>query len=150
MARTRHGSFVARRIAIATAAVALLGVGASSALAGAGFEAPVITAFSARVSPCDESDFRCMDVSWTARDPGSSQLLYDLVVEHAGGRVTYAGGGSFRPGRTLRASLVPRTRPLCGGYLLTLTVRNDAEILTSRVRSLTRRTDCVATDTRRK
>jgi len=149
MAPTPIGAF-ARRIAVLTAALALLGLGASAGLADTGFEAPVITAFSARVSSCDESDFGCMEVSWTARDPGSSQLLYDLVVEHAGGRVSYTGGGSFLPGRRVRASLVPRTRPLCGGYLLTLTVRNDAQILTSRVRSLTRRTDCVTTDARHK
>ena len=92
----------------------------------------MITAFTARVAPCDESHFRCIDVSWTARDPGSGQLLYDLVVEHARGRVTYAGEGSFRPGHRLRASLVPRSRPLCGTYLATLTVSNDAQILTSR------------------
>ena len=141
---------LARRAGIAAVVVAVLSVGTATGLGEAGFDAPVITGFASRVAPCDESDFGCIDVSWTARDPGSSQLLYDLVVEHSGGRVTYAGEGSFRPGQRLRASLVPRSRPLCGTYLLTLTVSNDAQILTSRIRSLTRRANCVATDIRRK
>ena len=127
---------LARRAGIAAAVLAVLSAGTATGLGQAGFDAPVITGFASRVAPCDESDFGCIDVSWTARDPGSSQLLYDLVVEHSGGRVTYAGEGS--------------SRPLCGTYLLTLTVSNDAQILTSRIRSLTRRANCVATDIRRK
>ena len=140
---------IARGLA-ACAAAAALGAGASTALADGGFPAPVITSFSARVAPCAESDFRCMDVGWTARDADSSQLLYDLIVEHSSGRVTYSGEGTFRPGRPLRASLIPPRRPLCGTYFVTLTVSNEAQILTARTRSITRRAGCTATDPRSK
>lgn len=141
------------RLAAAGAAVVALAAGASGGAQGAqtaGFPAPVITSFSARLAPCAESDFRCMDVAWSARDAGSSQLLYDLVVERGDGRVTYSGEGVFRPGRALRASLVPRSRPACGTYLLTLTVTNEVEVLTARSRSVTRRAGCARLDPRRK
>ena len=71
-------------------------------------------------------------------------------MEHAGGRVTYSGGGAFRPGRPLRASLVPPARPACGTYVLTLTVTNEAEVLTARSRTVTRRANCIVADPRRK
>lgn len=136
-------------LALLGAAALALGAGAAGAAPG-GFPPPVITSFSARLAPCPESDFRCMDVAWSARDGNSSQLLYDLVVEHAGGRVTYSGGGAFRPGRPLRASLVPPSRPVCGTYVLTLTVTNEAEVLTARSRTVTRRANCTVADPRRK
>ncbi len=129
------------RLALAGAAALALGAGTAGA-APVGVTAPVITSFSARLAPCPESGFRCMDVAWSARDGGSRRLLYDLVVEHAGGRVTYSGGGAFRAGRRLRASLVPRSRPACGRYVLTLTVTNEAEVLSARSRAVTRRSAC--------
>jgi hypothetical protein len=146
---------VSRLVRLALTGLAAMSLGAGAA-AGApapavtGFAAPVITAFSARLAPCPESDFRCTDVSWSASDRDSRQLLYDLIVERADGRVTYSGGGDFRPGRPLRASLVPRGRPVCGTYVLTLTVTNEAEILTARSRTVTRRANCTAADPRRK
>ena len=152
MSRTTRASRLPRLAAIGAAALALAAGAAGGAQAAqtAGFPAPVITSFSARLAPCAESDFRCMDVAWSARDTGSSQLLYDLLVERADGRVTYTGEGVFRPGRPLRASLVPRSRPACGTYLLTLTVTNEAEVLTARSRTVTRRAGCTLVDPRRK
>ncbi len=150
MTRPRTASRIARLAAAAAAAVLLGTAAATAGAAGGGFPAPVITSFSARLAPCSESDFRCMEVTWSARDTASSQLLYDLLVEGAGGRVTYSGGGSFRPGRPLRASLVPRARPVCGTYVLTLTVTNEAEVLTARSRTVTRRAGCTPRDPRRK
>lgn len=154
MSRAHRASRLPRLAAVgAVGAVALAlaaGAGGAHAAQTAGFTAPVITSFSARLAPCAESDFRCTDVSWSARDAGSSQLLYDLLVERADGRVTYSGEGTFRPGRPLRASLVPRSRPLCGTYVITLTVTNEAEVLTARSRSVTRRASCAVADPRRK
>lgn len=153
MARSRSGSRLARLAAVGAVAGALVAgvsTGALAAGGAGGFPAPVITAFSARLAPCPESDFRCVEVSWSARDPHSNQLLYDLLVEHSGGRVTYSGGGAFRPGRPLRASLVPPARPACGTYLLTLTVTSEAEVLTARSRTVRRRAGCIVADPRRK
>jgi hypothetical protein len=149
MARSRPVSRLVHLAAAGAAAMAL-GAGATAAApSGGGPPAPVITSFSARLAPCAESDFRCMDVSWAARDRGSRRLLYDLLVERAGGRVTYSGGGGFRSGRRLRASLVPASRPACGTYRLTLTVTNRAEILTARSRTVTRRANCTPAGRRR-
>lgn len=145
----RIPSRLSRPLAFALVAVSFL-VGAQAASAAAGFTAPEIRAFSAKVAPCPESKFRCIDVSWKARDASSPGLLYDLIAEHSGGRVTFEGEGAFRPGKTLRASLVPPGRPLCGTYTLTLTVTNQSGILSSRVVTVARRSTCIRRDPRLK
>lgn len=132
------------------AAVAACGLVPSCAVAAGGFDAPTISFFSAHVSSCSESAFRCIDVSWKVHDAGSPGLLYDLSVEHSSGRVTFEGEGTLRPGKPLRASLVPAARPLCGTYILTLTITNQSALRTTRATTVTRRSHCVRRDPRLK